>query len=82
MQTNTAPHCRLHDLKFVQPPQWYDSPVGPYTPTVEWASGETTAGCRLAVGGNAIFMPVLFIFYGTSMMKYTGRHENDYTAYG
>ena len=44
--TNFPPHCGGH--KFAQSLEgpWHDSPVGPYTTTVEWANGETTVGYR------------------------------------
>jgi hypothetical protein len=32
------------------------------------------------MGGKVIFMPNLLALYGGSRMKYTGVHENDFTA--
>jgi hypothetical protein len=37
------------------------------------------------MGSKVMFMmppPTLLVLYGESLMKYTGRHENDFTTHG
>ena len=45
-ETGFPPHCGGHIFAKSLSGPWFDSSVGPYTTTVEWASGETTVGYR------------------------------------